>query len=73
MCHAKEHAKGGQHYVSAYTTHACDLLHLGCVAIISVLLRLMVVSGHAILPTGGYVILLIGYLALLAGVTFKGV
>ena len=53
-------------------THAIFYISVA-LAIISVLLRLMVVSGHAILPTGGYVIRLIGYLALLASVTFKGV
>jgi hypothetical protein len=69
MCHAK-----GDNAMFRLTppTHAIFYISVA-LAILSVLVRLMVVSGHPIFPTGGYVILLIGYLALLAGVSFKGV
>jgi hypothetical protein len=42
-------------------------------AIISVLLRAIVYEGNLPIGGGGYVILLVGYLVLLAGVTLKGV
>jgi hypothetical protein len=42
-------------------------------AIIAVVLRVMVISGVWLLPTGGYFVLLVAYLVLLAGITLKGV
>jgi hypothetical protein len=42
-------------------------------AIIAVILRFLAYVGSSPFPTGGFVILLIGYLALLAGVALKGV
>jgi hypothetical protein len=42
-------------------------------AIIAVVLRFLSYRGTPLFHTGGFVILLIGYLALLAGVTLKGV
>jgi hypothetical protein len=42
-------------------------------AIISVVLRAMAITDIRPLPTGGYVVLLVAYLVLLASVTLKGV
>jgi hypothetical protein len=45
-------------------------------AVLSVVLRALVyakISTPIPLTTGGYLVLLVGYLVLLAGVTFKGV
>jgi hypothetical protein len=44
-------------------------------AIISVVIRALVFAKASMpfFPTGGYLILLVGYLVLLAGVTLKGV
>jgi hypothetical protein len=45
-------------------------------AVISVVLRALVYAKIAMpitLPTGGYLVLLVAYLVLLAGVTFRGV
>jgi hypothetical protein len=52
-------------HVAFYTSAA--------LAIIAIVLRVMVWAGAAILPTGGFVIRLTGYLVLLAGVALKGV
>jgi hypothetical protein len=42
-------------------------------AVFAVVLRVMAVMDVAILPTGGYLVLLIGYVVLLAGTLFHGV
>ena len=48
------------------------------VALISVVLKAMAVTGVTVFPiggyfTGGYLVLLVAYLVLLAGITLKGV
>jgi hypothetical protein len=43
-------------------------------AVISVIIRALIFAKVSLpVPTGGYLILLVGYLVLLAGVTMKGV
>jgi len=63
--------KGGQMRVSQPTEM---MFYISvALAIISVVLHVMAYMEIDIFPTTGYLILLVSYLVLLAGVTFKGV
>jgi hypothetical protein len=52
-------------------THAVFYISVA-LAIIAVVLRFLAYRGTPLFHTGGYVVLLVGYLVLLAGVTLKG-
>jgi len=67
---------GSQH--AAHTTKTGDFLYLHIRGLISVVLKAMAVTGVTVFPTGGYftggyLVLLVAYLVLLAGITLKGV